>query len=219
MEPSGTADAETRREILRYVTPLIPGMVFYAFQGQIQVFLISLFGQTRSIAEVVALGRLGQVFAFLSSFVGILLAPYLARVPIHRIRARYIQASGIVVAVAGGISAAAFIFSKELLWVLGPSYAGLTDELKLSIFAASLSFVTGSLYAFNNSRKWVYHWTGITSITGLIIIQAIMGGTLNLSTTKAVLTMSVVAAGYPIIPFAATALYGLYSGSARGSQL
>jgi O-antigen/teichoic acid export membrane protein len=215
MAPSIRADSAARREIFGYVTPLLPGMVFYAFQGQIQVFLISLFGQTRSIAEVVALGRLGQIFAFLSSFVGIVIAPYLARVSIDRLGLRYLQVTVLIVAVAGGLSATAFFFSEQVLWVLGPSYAGLSRELRLSVLAASFAFITGALYAFNNARKWVYHWTGVTSIAGLIIIQLIMGALLDLSTTRSVLEMSVVAAAYPIIPFAATAIYGFHSGRKR----
>jgi hypothetical protein len=48
--------------MLHYLSPIIPGIIFTAVQGQISVLLITLFGQTKSIAEVAALGRLGQLF-------------------------------------------------------------------------------------------------------------------------------------------------------------
>jgi len=60
-----TADPATNREVLDYIRPLIPSSIFFAFQGQIVIFLISWFGQARSIAEVGALGRIGQLFVML----------------------------------------------------------------------------------------------------------------------------------------------------------
>ena len=76
------------------------------------------------------------------------------------------------------------------------------------MLASSLSFITATLYSFNNARKWVYHWTGIVSITGLVILQAVMFACFRLNTTLNVMIFSVVTAAYPILPFAATAIHG-----------
>jgi hypothetical protein len=51
-------DPAVEREMRKYLAPLVAGMVFYALHGQIQVLLISLFGSSKSLAEVTALGRL-----------------------------------------------------------------------------------------------------------------------------------------------------------------
>ena len=50
------------REVLNYILPAIPTFIFAAFQSQIALFLINAFGQTVNVAEVAALGRLGQLF-------------------------------------------------------------------------------------------------------------------------------------------------------------
>ena len=201
-------DPETSRTIRKYIGPLIPGMVFYAFQGQIQVFLISVFGQNQSIAEVTALGRLGQLFMFLSSFNATILAPYIARAPIAQLALRYTQAISLTAVIAALLCAAAFLFPAIFLWLLGPKYHGLRIELFLSLIAASLSFINATLYTFNNARHWVYHWTGIASVTGMLIIQTILVATMDLSTTLNVMLFSIATAAYPIFIFSATAFHG-----------
>ena len=176
--------------------------------GQIQVFLISVFGQNQSIAEVTALGRLGQLFIFLGSFNGTIVAPYIARAPVAHLALRYTQAISLTVVIAALLCAAAFLFPSAFLWLLGPKYHGLRVELFLSLIASSLALLSGTLYTLNNARQWVYHWTGMANIIGLITLQSILIATMNLSSTLNVMRFSIVTALYPIIVFVATALYG-----------
>jgi O-antigen/teichoic acid export membrane protein len=206
-EPA-TPDLATVRAIRRYVMPLAPGMIFYAFQGQIQVFLISVFGQTQSVAEVTALGRLGQLFLFLGAFNTNILAPYIARISVTQLAVRYFQAIVLAVTLGLVLSAAAFFFPAPFLWLLGAKYSGLQHELFLSIVTASLSFVSGTLYSLNNARRWVYHWTSAANIIGLIALQSVLVAIMDLRTTEAVMRFSVAAALLPLLVFAATALYG-----------
>ena len=201
-------DPEASRTIRRYISPLILGIVFYAFQGQVQVFLISIFGKTQSIAEVTALGRLGQLFMFLSAFNATILTPFIARVPVAQLALRYTQAILLTVTLATAVSLATYFFPAPFLWLLGPKYQTLHLELTLSVIASSLAFITGTLYAFNNARQWVFHWTGLTTIGGLLILQAIMLMLMKLDTTLYVMLFAVISAAYPILPFGATALYG-----------
>jgi O-antigen/teichoic acid export membrane protein len=202
------ADPETKREIRRYITPLIPGMIFYAFQGQIQIFLISFFGKTQSIAELTALGRLGQLFIFLASFNAALVVPFIAKVPAAQLGRRYLQAVGLSVVAAALACFSSFYFPSIFLWLLGPKYQGLHYELVLSLIAASLSFVASTLFSMNNARRWVYHWTGISSILGIVMIQAVLIAFMDLSNTRNVLIFSVLTACYPIFIFSATAWIG-----------
>src|SRR5207237_107148 len=56
-------NAEDRHEIVRLIKSLAANTVFYCFQGQITVFLISFFARrAASVAEVGALGRLAMRF-------------------------------------------------------------------------------------------------------------------------------------------------------------
>jgi len=201
-------DKETNREMRKYLAPLIPGMIFYAFQGQIQVFLISVFGQNHSIAEVVALGRVSQLFIFFGSFFGTIVTPYIARVPLAQLALRYTQAIILTVVIAALLPGSAFLFPGVFLWLLGPKYHGLHLELGFSLLASSLTFISGALYTLNNARQWVYHWTGIAYILGVILIQTVLVATMNLTTTLNVIIFSIVTTAYPIIVLIVTAVYG-----------
>ena len=112
-------DAEAEREMRKYLAPLIPGAIFYAFQGQIQLFLIAFFGSVQSVAEVAALGRLGALFAFFLSFIHMLLIPLVARAPLEQLANRYALVLGGTVLVGGGIAALALVYPNPLLLILG----------------------------------------------------------------------------------------------------
>ena len=83
------SDKTFNRDMLKFVTPLIPGIVFYAFQGQIAVGIITIFGKSKNIAEVSALGRLGQLFVVLGAVNTVLIEPHIARLSAALLRRRY----------------------------------------------------------------------------------------------------------------------------------
>ncbi len=201
-------DPETSRAIRKYSAPLIPGMVFYAFQGQIQVFLISFFGKTQSIAEVAALGRLGQLFMFLSAFNVTIVAPFIARVPVARLGVRYSQAILLSATAGISLSAAAFLFPEPFLWLLGSKYAGLRTEVGLSVSVSSLCLLNTVFYQLNSARQWVYHWTNFVNIPLLIGTQLVCLVSMNLSTTLNVMLFSLITSTAQLVPQFATAIYG-----------
>ena len=208
VDESAVPDAETKRAMRKYVSPLILGTVFYAFQGQIQVLLITVFGKNRSIAEITALGRFSQLFLVLLSFNGTVLFPFIARVPFSRLAVRFIQAVAFTVGMAAALTAVGFIFPGAFLWLLGSKYAGLHRELGMSILVSSVGFLNGALYGLNNARKWVYHWSGTASVVGTIAIQAVLIAGMDLSTTYSVIVFSFVASAYSTIILFATAIHG-----------
>ncbi len=201
-------DPAITREFWRYLAPLLPGLIFYAVQGQVQVFLISMFGKSQQLAEVAALGRIGQLYLFLSAFNGAVLIPYIARVPTKFIGSRYLFVVTIATAIAAAITLVAFLLPAPFLWLLGPKYQNLQSALGLSVAASSLAYLTATLYALNNARRWVYHTTGIINISGIIALQAILICTMRLDTTRNVMLLSVITGAYPIVPFLVTALIG-----------
>lgn len=207
VEPS-IPDPETNRAIRNYIAPLIPGIAFQAFQGQIQVLLISTFGGNQSIAEVTALGRLSQLFVFLSSFNGVIVTPYIARVPNAHLALRYFQAISLTVLVGAVLTGSAYLFPGIFLSLLGSKYHGLGAELGFSMLAASLAFINFTLYGLNNARRWIFHWTSTVNILGLIAIQAVLIATMSLTTTLNVMIFSAITGLYPILVFVMTAIYG-----------
>ena len=84
-------DPAIRKEIIQYILPALPAILLGAFHGQIALFLISIFGSTINIAQVAALGRLGQIFYLLMTFNVVLVEPYVAKLPRPRLLFTYFR--------------------------------------------------------------------------------------------------------------------------------
>src|SRR6185437_17015775 len=77
----GRPSKEKRQEIVHLAMPTMPGAIFYAFQGQISILLITLFGHTTAVAGLGALNRLSRVFVLFAQMSPLLIEPYFARLP------------------------------------------------------------------------------------------------------------------------------------------
>jgi O-antigen/teichoic acid export membrane protein len=201
-------DPVANREMLRYLAPLMPGVVFSAFQSQIQIAIIIYFGTTQNIAEVTALGRLGQIFGILVAFNSVIVGPYIAALPATRLRGRYIIILFGSFLVAGCLSVIAFALPSPLLWLIGPRYANLGPEVGWVVLASSVSYVGGVMWTMHASRKWVFWWGTVLYITLLLAAQ--IGGAvwLDLSSTRGVVLFGVVTAFATLGVHIFTALYG-----------
>ncbi len=185
---------EDRNAMLSFVRKLAGNAIFFCLQGQIAVFLISLFGRRAgSVAEVGALGRLAMIFALLSNLLTNVFVPAFARAQSPR-RLRWLYA-GIV----GGVSAfglsiflGANLFPNEFLLVLGGKYAHLHGELVLMIGSAVLFSITASLWALNAARAWVagsWLYIPLTLVTQIALLPFI-----DFTSVAGVLTFNLVSA-------------------------
>jgi O-antigen/teichoic acid export membrane protein len=194
------SDPKLNREMVRYLSPLIPVLIFTAFQGQISLALITIFGHTKSIAEVAALGRLGQLFFILGAFNGVVVVPYLAKVAPQNLAKKYFQILVFTVTLAVILSLIGFLFPDPLLWILGTKYQSLRAEVGWVVTTASVNYVSSTLYSLNSSRKWIYWWGSAFEITLIVIVQIICLSVMELSTTLQVVYFSlIVAVGYAIL--------------------
>jgi len=150
-------NAEDRVAMVGFIRSQAANAIFFCLQGQITVFLISIFGRkVSSIAEVGALGRLAMIFAVLSNLLANVLAPAFARCqePM-RLLWRY---AAIVSAVAGFslvIIAAAIFFPRQFLFVLGNKYAHLHRELLLMVGGAVITAMASTLWSLNAAKAWI----------------------------------------------------------------
>ena len=203
-------DPKINREILRYLGPLIPVITFSAFQGQISLALITIFGETKSIAEVAALGRLGQLFLILGAFNRVLVAPYIAKVNSENLAKKYFQIFIGSVTIAAILSAIAFVFPQSLLWILGSKYQNLINEVGWVIAASSFSYVANVLEVMNSSRRWIYWWGSSLEISLILIVQIICISVINLNQTVGVIYFSVIVAIAYAIVHLLIGSYGLW---------
>jgi hypothetical protein len=150
------AVATARREILRCVRPQVPILAFNAVQGQIIVFLISVFGNGAALAATGALSRLNLMFSVAPYFLGWIVQPYFSRIDERLVPRRFWQltlGSGGVLALAPLIG---FVWPEPFLWLLGLNYGHLRLEVGLLLLAGSIGTAVGLVSTLSLSRHWIF---------------------------------------------------------------
>ena len=189
-----TADEEDRQVIVRFIRKLAPNAVFYCFQGQITVFLISIFAhRASSVAEVGALGRLAMIFAVLSNLLTNVFIPAFARCQQSvKLRLLYAGIVGGVTAFGAGVVFLAALFPVQFLFVLGNRYTHLTGELLLMVSGAVLNAIAGAMWGLNSAKGWISgSWLYIPST---IVTQLILIPFVDFSSVRGVLWFNLISA-------------------------
>lgn len=208
LELPNESDRHAEREMIRYIIPAIPAIVLGAFQGQVSLFLISIFGHTTGIAEVSALGRLGQLFAVLMTFNIVIVEPYVARLPQTRIRSAYLKLLAGAMAGAAALTFLAFLEPGVFLWLLGPNYRGLRGLIGWVILTACINYLAGLLWIMNRSRKWIF-WRGtLLEISLIFAIQIAFLVLVGVRTTREAVFFNFASSFCYIITHGYIALYG-----------
>lgn len=211
----GAPSSEKRAAIVHLALPAVPSVMYYALGGQISVFLITYFGRTSAVASVGALSRLGQIFALVQPINGILIEPYFARLPKEKLKSHYPMVVFAASACSAALVVLARIFPGLFLWVLGPKYAGLRDEVVLTMLSGALGFVAGAMASINGARLFTYYTSVLADIVLTLILQAIYIWKVDLSTVQAVLWFNIFTM-FPTTGIAiVTAFYGFTHGGRR----
>jgi O-antigen/teichoic acid export membrane protein len=186
VDRSAPADPVMRSEIVSVLKRQAPHSIYYCLQGQITVWLISIFGNAESVANVGALGRLAVVFLLLSSVTAEVVLPAFARIQsAQQLRRRYFQIVAGYFAVSVSSVAAVALFPKQILSVLGHQYSGLYTEGVLMAACAVVSATAGLLWAINSARAWIVPPASLIPCT--IVVQVATISFLDLSTVRGVL--------------------------------
>ena len=177
-------------EIFNYIKPLLPSIIFNALNGQIQIFLISLFGKSINIAEVSALGKLSQLFLFLNSFNSLVIAPYIAKTEREELFKKYLIVFLSALITGGAILLFTYCFPFFLKSFLGKKFSYLSnDYIFLLVFSSTVGYWSVTLWTMSSVLKWVYWWASIANILIIISIEVLSIIFLNISTTIGVLEM------------------------------
>lgn len=153
----GPENEEDRRSMQHFIRKLAANAIFFCFQGQITIFLISFFGRdVSSVAEVGALGRLAMVLTVLSNLLTNVFGPAFARChDPKRLRWQYMMIVGGVTAFSAVLVGAAALFPDAFLFVLGAKYAHLGPELLLMVGGAVIGALTATFWTLNASKAWI----------------------------------------------------------------
>jgi hypothetical protein len=212
---AGKPSREKRTAIIQLTAPAVPGVIFYALQGQLAVFLITIFGRTGAVASVGALSRLGQVFAIFSQMNPILVEPYFAKLPRSRLKTNYLVAISFAAGFGIMMVFLARLFPGLFLWVLGRKYAGLGDEVVLLMISGAMGLVGGMMASMNGSRRFNYYSFVIAGNVLTFLVEAFLIWKMNLSTVKSVLIFNILVGLPQFATVVATALFGFARGGRR----
>ena len=180
--------ADYRGRILAIVKKQAPVTIFYCLQGQIIIWLISIFGSEERVAEIGALGRFAMLFTLISSVVNGIIVPRFARCQDRNVlRRRFWQVAAGFAFLAGSLVAVSAAFPRPLLWVIGAKYANLESEVWLLMLSAALNGMFVTLLALTYSKGWIL--PAAISIPMEIVTQLVLILSFDMSTVRGVLLM------------------------------
>lgn len=202
---------ECNARMLRYLAPLIPGVFFAALQGQILIGISAIFGSTQNLAQVSALGRIGQLFLILGAFNSVFVEPYIASVPQALLVRRYYQILAAAVGLASLMAAVGFLVPQPLLWLLGRNYGGLEREIGWVVLSSCISYVSGVMWTMHAARRWIFWWGTVVYISALVVTQTVCIATMDLTQTLPVVWFGVITSIVVLLVHVTTCWYGFRS--------
>jgi hypothetical protein len=210
-------DAEYRKELIRLSVRSLPNTVFFCFQGQVTLLILTFAGNSTGIADITALGRIAAVFAVLASLLSNLLGPRFARCQDpHRIPRLYALLVGGTVLVLTPLVVVAGLAPGPFLWLLGSKYAGLEHECLLVIGAACLAHIGNTMWNLNSSKAWISVQVR-AYIPVMIGAQVLAIALLDVRKFHDVLLFNLVVSAVPILTYSLDAWRGMRSLKASGS--
>lgn len=180
-----------KKDILKVVKRMLPEICYYCLSGQLNIWLISLFGSTTALASLGALGRLAMLFTFFSTLFNILIVPRFARLPDQKHKMlRYVVFIFLgIMFISGAAILISYFFADNILLILGNKYLGLHKELILSVINSCVSILSGSFFSLLISRGWAIHPVPYILINIITTIVAAL--TLNVSSLQGVLYFNI----------------------------
>jgi O-antigen/teichoic acid export membrane protein len=208
-EVSAPPSEENRRELVRLSKKLFPNTLFFCFQGQVTLFILTLLGNPTGIADITALGRLAMILGVFTVTFANVVGPRFARCQdAHRLPRLYaflVASSAVIMA---PLLLLAWLFPDSLLWLLGNQYESLRAECLLVVAAGCIVQVGGVMWNLNTNKAWI-RVQSIAFIPIILLAQIIAALFLNLSQFHDVLIFSLISAAAPLPIYIADAILGL----------
>ena len=140
-----------------YVKRSLPSAIYYALAGQVNIFIISILGNVRDVAEVGVAGRIGAATSVITAIIGLLVVPRFARAtltPRRQVGVLYILI-GLILTLGIGSVALLWLWPNFVHLLAGPAYQGIQELVAWSIFASILAITGGTAYHMSAVRGHV----------------------------------------------------------------
>ena len=186
IDMTATPDKGFRSSIWRIVRAQVPYEIYGVFQGQISVWLITIFGSTSQVADLGALTRLGVVFVVVAQVINSVLTPRLSRcVNPSRLRAIYWQIFVAYLLFTAVCLGGVLLERNLVVKLLGNQYADIHTDLVYAMIMQAIWAIQGGALAMNMSRGWIV--PAYIGITLTILTQVVAFQLVNLATLRGVL--------------------------------
>jgi O-antigen/teichoic acid export membrane protein len=150
------SDPAIEKAIIKGVKRTLPIVIYSCLSGQLTIWLISFFGNTAGISQIGALGKIGVLFNLVTTMLATLIVPRFSRMAATKNGLLkpflLIQAGTFVITVFLVIGI--WLFSNQILWVLGKNYYGLNYQLFLVAISSSVALMVGICSQLVLSRGW-----------------------------------------------------------------
>lgn len=193
------ADPEVRKNITSMLKRTLPSTIYYCASSQITIWLISIFGNTTSIAQVGALERIAGMLSLISVMFLTLVIPRFARLPqsSRLLIFRFMQILLVLFVISGAVCGIFYIFSDQVLLLLGPKYSKLNTALMLVTIAVCLKLMAGIANYLSVARGWAI--APLLHISVSVAVQVALICYLDLSLLYNVLTLSIINGGVALL--------------------
>jgi O-antigen/teichoic acid export membrane protein len=187
-----SADPEVKSDIVNMLKRTMPSTIYYCASSQITIWLISIFGNTTDIAQLGALERIAGILGLISVMFSTLIIPRFARLPqISKLLIlRFLQILCALFLLSCAICAVFYIFSDQVLFILGPKYRHLNTALILVTIAACIKLMAGVANYLSVARGWAI--TPALHISVSVFAQVMLICYMDLGLLHNVLILSVI---------------------------
>ncbi|MDT0688837.1 hypothetical protein RM549_03525 [Salegentibacter sp. F188] len=188
-------DKGYQKILLKYIKINWHNSAFFAFKGQISIFLIGIFGTTSSLADIGALSRFALVFTIITALFGNIYSPAFGRCQnLRKLNKMYVVTMVSTVLLCFLVLLVVFLIPEPFLWILGENYEHLEHELFLIFLSGSVGLLLSINYAINLSKGWIKYTPMLeipTDIAGIVLGVLLF----DVTTLTGVLYLGILSAG------------------------
>lgn len=217
VEKGKESDEQVRSKILVIVKKSLPAIIFYSFSGQINIWLISYFGNATSLAQIGALGRVVMLLSLISVVFNLLIVPRFARIKneYSPLMGFYSKIIALVFFMAFVIVVLMYFMAEYFLYILGHKYSGLEIELILVMMGGCINMLMAAGLSLYLSKGWVMKY--YVSI-GLDVLPLVIGCFLfDVTTLLGVLYFNIFVATIQMIVHVGFGFYKIMNFKGRSS--
>jgi len=190
-QPTNENLVSGKKEIINFITPIVPNTIYFAFRPQVSIFLLAFYGATYSLASLGALSRISLIISSLSVIFPFYVQPQLAKC---KTRKEFIFHLFVILGafflITLILALSVLLYPKLWLLLLGSKYSGLGEDVVYAVITPCITLFVGifftAIMAIGNNKSLYFE-----SILSLIFQIVFLSLYANHFTLNKALIMSI----------------------------